>query len=171
MEVAVLGHGEEVPEVALGHLHHSRLDHDEFVLDVRIVFGNIAQRRQHGPGFVLAALEDQPARGFRQRHDETQDHGREEDLEGDGEAPGDGVGVQEGEAQVDPVGDHDPARDHGAFDHDQHAAAMGARAFGLPGRHRGGVDPVTEARHPASDDELGQGEGGALEDGADDHDG
>ena len=171
VEVAVLGHGEEVAEVALGHLHDRCLDHDEFVLDVRVVLGDIAQRGEHGPGFVLAALEDEPPGGFGERHDETQDHGREEDLEGDGEPPGDGVGVQEGEAQVDPVGDHDPACDHRAFDHDQHAPAVGARAFRLPGRDRGGVDPVTEPRHPASDDQLGQGEGGALEDGADDHDG
>lgn len=171
VEVAVLGHGEEVAEVALGHLHDRCLDHDEFVLDVRVVLGDIAQCRQHGPGFVLAALEDQPPGGFGERHHETQDHGREDDLERDGESPGHGVGVQKGEAQVDPVGDHDPARDHGAFDHDQHAPAVDARAFGLPGRDRGGVDPVTKPRHPASDDQLRQGEGGALEDGADDHDG
>ena len=162
VEVAVLGHGEEVPEVALGHLHHGRLDHDEFVLDVRVVFGAVAQCRQHRARFVLAALEDEPPRGFGERHDETQNHGRKEDLEGDREPPGDGVGVQKGEAQVDPVGDHNTARDHGAFDHDQHPTTMRARAFGLPCRDRGRVDPVTKTRHPSSDDKLGQGEGGAL---------
>ena len=87
VEVAVLGHGEEVPEVALGHLHDGRLDHDELVLNVRVVLGAIAQSGEHGAGFVLAALEDEPAGRFGQGHDEHQDDGSEEDLEGDGESP------------------------------------------------------------------------------------
>ncbi len=171
VEVSVLGHGEQIPEAALGHLGHDVLDGHELVLDEGIVGRQAGEGAEHVQGLFFVALEDQPAGGLGQLHDQGDDDEGEEDLEGDGEAPGDAAGFGVVEAKVDPVGDADTARDERALDHDQHATTMGLGAFRLPGGHGGGVEAVAEAGDEAGDDEHGQGDGGGHEGGADDHDG
>ena len=144
VEVAVLGHGEEVAEAALGHLGHDVLDGDELVLDELVVGREAAERAEHVHRLVFVALEDEPARRLGQLHDAGDDDEGEEDLEGNGEAPRHGAGLGVVEAKVDPVADANTAGDEGALDHDKHAASVGLGALGLPCRDRGRVETVAE---------------------------
>ena len=64
MEIAVWTHSKEVTERALLHLEHGVLDSDELVLDIRAVFRFVAKRGEDGPGFIVFALQNEPARAF-----------------------------------------------------------------------------------------------------------
>lgn len=145
MEVAILAHGEDLPECPLGHLDDGFLDGDEFTLNVLVVFWQVAERSKHSDSFGFATLQDEPTWGFWQRQNKRQDDEGEEDLEGNRKSPGDGAWC-EGQAEVDPIAVvmsvsrpskdrgpdlryHDAACNEGSLYHDHLPSAMRFRCF------------------------------------------
>lgn len=168
--LAVARRDEQIAKRTLGHFKHRVLDLVEFGHDELVRDGLVGKRGEDFLRLILAALEDQPAGGLGQAPDHREDEDAKHDLEGQGEPPGDGP-IGKREAQIDPVTDHDAARDQRALDHDELAALVRVRRLGLPGGYRRGVSSVAQARDDAADDQVRQRGCGGLEDGADDHDG
>lgn len=118
MQSAVLVAGEEIGKGALAHLERGLLDGLELVLDVLVVLGQVGDAGNDFAGLGVTSLEDEPARRLGQEHDEGENEEAEDDLESQGESPRDRA-WREGEAEIDPVGNHDTARDEGTLNHDQ----------------------------------------------------
>jgi hypothetical protein len=111
MKVAIAVELEALPESTLGHFKHNILNSPEFGLNLLVFARQIAQRSEHVQSVFISALQNKPARRFRESWNQTQDENGENDLEADGEAPGDAAGFEEREAEIDPVTQHDAEDD------------------------------------------------------------
>lgn len=137
-----------------------------------MVCGLAEEAGSDGSGLVHAALHSQPTRRVGQEEQTNHDDDGEEGLEGDGEPPANAA-LEEVEAVVDPVGNHDTARDQSAREGDEETALVRTSTFGLPSRNSGSDHAVTDTTDNTTDDHKGVrggAGGGGLEDGANDHD-
>lgn len=171
VEVAVLVHGEQVGEAALGHLEDGILDGNEFVLDVLVFLVGVVECAENFHGLFFTALENEPAGGLGETKNEDKDNQGEDDLETNREPPADGAWFEVGETEIKPVTDTYTASYQSSFDHDQLAPSMAFRRLRLPRRDGRSVQAVANTGNNTSNDEVGKTESRALESGTDDHDG
>lgn len=163
-----LAPGEKICWPTACHFENGSFDDVEFIADVLVVGREVGEGADNDEGFLLIALQDQPAWGLWERKHEDDNDESEDYFEGDGEPPGEG-GLGVVAPQTYPVGYAHTTGDEGAFHKDKEAAAVRFGSFGLPCWHRRRIDAVAKAEDCAAGNELSEGEGACLDDGADDH--
>lgn len=144
-------------------------DFAKLLVNKGVVDGYVVESGNDLSCIVFTAFEQEPT-GRLGKEDGDESREDENKLESDGRSPSSRARINEEECKVDPVGHSDTSRNHGAFDHDEHASFVGRRAFTLPDRDRSGVHTVSDAEDNTEDEELSQGVGSSASNGADGHD-
>ena len=169
VEELVLAHGEDVLHAGGGvaSLFESKLNAADFSGNHGVILGQTTELGEVDTSLLTAALAAEPARRLGNQEDGRHEDDRDEDGEHQGDAPLDGEEVDLVEAQVDPGLEEVTQTDEAAVQDGVGTAVLGSGALGLPDGDGCGELANTPSEDEASNDELCDVEGGALEDLAD----
>lgn len=164
----VLSHREHVAQLDLvsGLLLERVLDSLELSLDLNGIQRLGPEGSNDTAGLLGPVLHHEPSWRLGQEIDASNDDHREDNSDGDRWAPGDGAGLELEEAEVDPRLKRVTHADEEAVNDDMTATVAGSRGLTLPDGNDGTELTDAEAHENAADDELCEGEGGRLEDDA-----
>lgn len=169
VEELVLAHGEDVLHAGGGvaGLLESELDATDLGCDKRVILGETAELGQVDASLLSAALAAEPAGGFGDEEDAAHEDEGDEDGEDQGNAPLDGSEIDLEETKVDPGLEQVTQTDEAAVKDGVCTTVLGSRALGLPDGNGGRELTDAPSENETSNDELGDVEGRALEDLAD----
>lgn len=170
VESAVVVGMEQLAVSTLAHLHGSILDGLEFIVDLLVSNVNVCNGSDNFSSLIFATLENEPSRRLRQAKDKGKNEDAEDNLEGQGESPSNRTGGKR-QAKIDPIRNHDAARDEGTFNHDEFSSLVGGTRLRLPHGYRRCVTAIAKACYDTTDDKVFQSESRSLQDSANNHDG